>query len=389
MPADLARARRARGARRPAADRDRPRQPPVRAGRRRSALGGVEIDGAPRLHGHSDGDVALHAIADALLGAAGLGDLGPAVPGRRPARRAGSPAASCWPTVVERLAAAGWRPASVDLTIVGARPRLGRGSTRCATSIAALLGLDERRVNVKASTGNLDGDGGRRPGDLGARHRRCSEARDDDPAPDTLTGETGRSSRSTAATSGSTPAARPSTARPTSATSGRSCSPTCSSATCAGAGCGDVGHEHHRHRRQDHPAAPPRPASASTSSPTASSSGSSPTPRAADDPPDVLPRATEHIDEMVDLIETLLERGTPTGPTTARSSSGSPRGRPTAGWPGSTPSSCGSASASRPTSTARTTSATSRCGRAPSPASRRGTPPSGRAGRAGTSSARR
>ena len=65
---------------------------------------------------------------------------------------------------------------------------------------------------------------------------------------------------------------------------------------------------------------------------------------------------------------------TPTGPTTARSSSGSPRGRPTGGSPGSTPSSCGSASASRPTSTARTTSATSRSGRAPSPASRRGRP---------------
>ena len=63
---------------------------------------------------------------------------------------------------------------------------------------------------------------------------------------------------------------------------------------------------------------------------------------------------------------------TPTGPTTARSSSGSRRGRPTAGWPGSTPSSCGSGSGSRPTSTARTTSATSRCGRARSPASRRG-----------------
>ena len=62
----------------------------------------------------------------------------------------------------------------------------------------------------------------------------------------------------------------------------------------------------------------------------------------------------------------------PTGPTTARSSSGSPRGPPTAGSPGSTPSNCASASGSRPTSTPRTTSATSPCGRAPSPASRRG-----------------
>ena len=105
--------------------------------------------------------------------------------------------------------------------------------------------------------------------------------------------------------------------------------------------------------------------------------------------PDVLPRATEHIDEMVALIETLLEQTMPIGPTTARSSSGSPRGPLTAGWPGSIRTSSASGSASRPTSTPRTTSATSPCGRAPSRASRRGRPRSGRAGRAGTSSAPR
>jgi cysteinyl-tRNA synthetase len=87
--------------------------------------------------------------------------------------------------------------------------------------------------------------------------------------------------------------------------------------------------------------------------------------------PDVLPRATEHIPEIVDLIGTLLDRG-----HAYRTDDGS------------TPSSSGSASASRRTSTPRTTSVTSHCGKRRNRASRRGTPPSGRAGPAGTSNAR-
>ena len=99
--------------------------------------------------------------------------------------------------------------------------------------------------------------------------------------------------------------------------------------------------------------------------------------------PDVLPRATEHIDRdgRADR-DAARAAATPTGPTTARSSSGSPRGRRTGGWRDWTRSSCGSASGSRPTSTPRTTSATSRCGRARSPASRAGRPSIG-AGRPG------
>lgn len=119
-------------------------------------LGGVEIPGAPRLHGHSDGDVALHAIADALLGAAALGDLGRLFPAdRRTPRGIGS--TELLVGVVRRLAAAGWRPSSVDLTIIGARPRLAATLEPMRAAIAGILGVDVAAVGVKASTGNLDG----------------------------------------------------------------------------------------------------------------------------------------------------------------------------------------------------------------------------------------
>ena len=123
------------------------------------ALGGIVIDGAPRLFGHSDGDVALHALADALLGAAGLGDLGRLFPADSRTRR-GIPSAELVAEVVRRIVAAGWRPASVDLTIVAARPRLDRHLEAMRDAIAALLGLDRVAVNVKASSGNLDGSEG-------------------------------------------------------------------------------------------------------------------------------------------------------------------------------------------------------------------------------------
>jgi 2-C-methyl-D-erythritol 4-phosphate cytidylyltransferase/2-C-methyl-D-erythritol 2,4-cyclodiphosphate synthase len=122
-------------------------------------LGGMEIEGAPRLHGHSDGDVALHAVADALLGAAGLGDLGRLFPADARTPR-GIASDALLREVVARLAGAGLRPASVDVTIIGARPRLGARLDAMRAAIASLLGVDEGAVNVKASTGNLAGDEG-------------------------------------------------------------------------------------------------------------------------------------------------------------------------------------------------------------------------------------
>jgi 2-C-methyl-D-erythritol 2,4-cyclodiphosphate synthase len=122
-------------------------------------LGGIEVARAPRLHGHSDGDVALHAIADALLGSAGLGDLGRVFPAddRTPEEFAG---AALLADVLGRVAAAGWRPTSIDLTIVGARPRLAAHLDAMREAIAAIVALEPAAVSVKASSGNLSGDDG-------------------------------------------------------------------------------------------------------------------------------------------------------------------------------------------------------------------------------------
>ncbi|HKB28723.1 MAG TPA: 2-C-methyl-D-erythritol 2,4-cyclodiphosphate synthase, partial [Candidatus Limnocylindrales bacterium] len=122
-------------------------------------LGGVELAAAPRLHGHSDGDVALHAIADALLGAAGLGDLGRRFPADA-TTSAGIAGSALLRDVMADVRARGWRPSSVDLTIVAARPRLSNHLDAMRDAIADLIGLDRSAVNVKASSGNLDGPEG-------------------------------------------------------------------------------------------------------------------------------------------------------------------------------------------------------------------------------------
>ncbi len=122
-------------------------------------LGGIEIAGAPRLAGHSDGDVALHALADALLGAAGLGDLGRLFPADARTPR-GIASEDLLREVVAGLDRSGFVPATVDVVIIGARPRLGSRLDAMRDSIAAALGLERRAVNVKASTGNLGGDEG-------------------------------------------------------------------------------------------------------------------------------------------------------------------------------------------------------------------------------------
>ena len=122
-------------------------------------LGGIEVTGAPALAGHSDGDVALHALADALLGATGLGDLGRLFPADERTPR-GVAGAALVGEVTRRAAEAGWRPLAVDMTIVAARPRLGAHLDQMRDAIAELLDVPSDAVNVKASSGNLDGPEG-------------------------------------------------------------------------------------------------------------------------------------------------------------------------------------------------------------------------------------
>jgi 2-C-methyl-D-erythritol 4-phosphate cytidylyltransferase/2-C-methyl-D-erythritol 2,4-cyclodiphosphate synthase len=119
-------------------------------------LGGLAFEGAPRLSGHSDGDVALHAIADAILGAAGFGDLGRAFPAG-PETPAGVASSELIAEVVRRATASGFAIASVDMTIVAARPRLANRLDDMARRVAELLAVEPSAVNVKASTGNLAG----------------------------------------------------------------------------------------------------------------------------------------------------------------------------------------------------------------------------------------
>jgi 2-C-methyl-D-erythritol 2,4-cyclodiphosphate synthase len=122
-------------------------------------LGGVEIRGAPRLHGHSDGDVVLHAVADALLGAAGLGDLGRLAPADDRTPR-GIASTRLLEAALARLTTAGWCVAGLDLVIVGARPRLAPHLDAIRDRVAELLGVAPDRVSAKASTGNLLGPEG-------------------------------------------------------------------------------------------------------------------------------------------------------------------------------------------------------------------------------------
>ncbi len=123
-------------------------------------LGGLLIDGAPQLQGHSDGDAVLHALCDALLAASGDGDLGRLFPSG-PQHTRGIDSRELVAAVVRRVEAADLVVESADVTILGSRPRLGgRRLDAMARSIAGLLGVEPGRVSVKAATANLSGDEG-------------------------------------------------------------------------------------------------------------------------------------------------------------------------------------------------------------------------------------
>ncbi len=118
---------------------------------RRLVLGGVEIPWEKGLLGHSDADVLTHAVMDALLGAAGLGDIGGLFPDTDPAYE-GADSLRLLDAVMERLAGAGFRVGNVDATVLAQRPRLAPYIGQMRERLAARLNLPAGRVNVKATT---------------------------------------------------------------------------------------------------------------------------------------------------------------------------------------------------------------------------------------------
>jgi 2-C-methyl-D-erythritol 2,4-cyclodiphosphate synthase len=123
-------------------------------------LGGVRIEHPRGLVGHSDADVVLHAITDALLGAAGLGDIGDAYPDTDPAYRAADSALFLRETI-DRLNRAGWRLVNLDVIVFAEEPKLGPVKAQIRQNLANLLALPVDAVNVKAKTGEKVGAIGR------------------------------------------------------------------------------------------------------------------------------------------------------------------------------------------------------------------------------------
>lgn len=130
---------------------------------RRLVLGGVGIPGELGLEGHSDADVLLHAIGDALLGAAGLGDLGQHFP-PSDERWRDAPSTLLLQEIVQELAARGWRVVNVDATLVAEWPRLERFREAMRSRTASALGLPVERVSLKATTNERLGFVGRGEG---------------------------------------------------------------------------------------------------------------------------------------------------------------------------------------------------------------------------------
>ena len=115
-------------------------------------LGGVDVPFERGLLGHSDGDVVLHAITDAVLGAVGAGDIGSHFPDTDPQYR-GADSAVLLERVIELVRARGYTVVNIDVTIIAEQPRLARHMPAMRERVAALTTRDAARVNLKAKTG--------------------------------------------------------------------------------------------------------------------------------------------------------------------------------------------------------------------------------------------
>ena len=134
----------------------------LRAGRP-LRLGGIELPHDRGLAGHSDGDVLLHAITSALLGALGEGDLGTHFPSSDP-QLAGIDSARLLERVLEMMRAAGLAIGNLDATVIAQEPRLAPHLDKLRSSVADLLGAPRERVNVKATSTDQLGAIGRGEG---------------------------------------------------------------------------------------------------------------------------------------------------------------------------------------------------------------------------------
>ena len=123
-------------------------------------LGGVRIEHARGLIGHSDADVVLHALTDAMLGAAGLGDIGDSYPDTDQRYKDCDSSIFVIETM-QKLREKAWRVVNIDLTIFAQEPKLGPVKAKIREHLAAMLGLDIDAVNVKAKTGEKVGSIGR------------------------------------------------------------------------------------------------------------------------------------------------------------------------------------------------------------------------------------
>ena len=130
---------------------------------RRLILGGVEIPYEYGLAGHSDADVLTHAFCDALLGAAGLGDIGRHFPDSDP-RYAGIDSLELLADVLAKLRQAHWRIGNADMTIIAQEPKLAPFIPEMHKRLAGAAGIDPDRINIKATTTEKLGFTGRKEG---------------------------------------------------------------------------------------------------------------------------------------------------------------------------------------------------------------------------------
>lgn len=126
-------------------------------------IGGVTIPHTHGLLGHSDADVLLHAVTDALLGAAGLGDIGRHFPDTDPAYR-GADSRVLLRAAMKKVADAGWTVVNVDATLHAQAPRIGPHAPAMVANIAGDLGIAAAEVNIKAKTNEGLGYLGRKEG---------------------------------------------------------------------------------------------------------------------------------------------------------------------------------------------------------------------------------